>query len=394
MLPDPYDIDGRFNSLIEAPLSTLNDVPLEKLPVIVVDALDECGGLRHDSSGKDDFEGLMHTLKHWIQAEHLKRFKLVITSRPDNRITKIFPESIRIHEIPSGSNVKLGDTVSNDIRAFLKSQLMEVGPVWITKALDFLVPGAAGIFIWATTVANFLERDPEGRFAMLEKDDRTELDDLHSLYSTIVKASFGHDLKGEEPRAVVSVMGAMIFAKEPLDDNALIMLPGVKIPGLNAHRLGLIRKGLESVIDSGPVLRFHHRSFEDFLLSSSFQQQHPNLSAIQNRVYHEHQLTVLCVKTLVSSRLHFNTCSLESSIVKNVDIQATVKSTISPLVSYSCQYWADHLVNTSSDETLMKGVKFVMYEKLLFWLEVMSLLGKTYEASLILRRALASKVCL
>jgi len=39
-------------------------------------------------------------------------------------------------------------------------------------------------------------------------------------------------------------------------------------------------------------------------------------------------------------------------------------------------------------------VEFVMYEKLLFWLEAMSLLGKTYEAYLTLRRALAWKVCL
>jgi len=74
-----------------------------------------------------------------------------------------------------------------------------------------------------------------------------------------------------------------------------------------------------------------------------------------------------------------------------VDIQPT---TIPPLVSYSCQYWGDHLVNTPSDETLMEAVRFVMYEKLLFWLEVMSLMGKTYEASLILRRVLALKVCL
>jgi len=87
-------------------------------------------------------------------------------------------------------------------------------------------------------------------------------------------------------------------------------------------------------------------------------------------------------------------CSLESSIIKNMDIQATAKSTIPPLVSYSCQYWADHLVHTPADETLMEAVEFVMYEKLLFWLEAMSLLGKTYEASLILRRVLASKVCL
>jgi len=84
-------------------------------------------------------------------------------------------------------------------------------------------------------------------------------------------------------------------------------------------------------------------------------------------------------------------CGLESSIIKNVDIQATAKTTIPPLVSYSCQYWADHLVNTPSDERLMEAVKFVIYEKLLFWLEAMSLLGKTYEAYLTLRRVL---VCL
>jgi len=85
---------------------------------------------------------------------------------------------------------------------------------------------------------------------------------------------------------------------------------------------------------------------------------------------------------------------LESSMVKNVDIQTTAKTTIPCLVSYSCQYWADHLVNTLSDETLMGALKFVMYEKLLFWLEVMSLLGKTYKGTLILKRALGWRVCL
>jgi len=131
----------------------------------------------------------------------------------------------------------------------------------IKKALDYLVPRAAGIFIWETTVTNFLKLDPQGRFAMLEKG----LKGLHSLYSTIVKASFGHDLEKEEIEAVASVMGAMIFSKQPLDDNALIMLPQVKIPDSDVNRLGLIRKGLASVIDSGPILHFHHHLFEDFI---------------------------------------------------------------------------------------------------------------------------------
>ena len=223
------DIDRLFKSLIEEPLSALDDdVPREELPVIVIDALDECGGLRHDASEIDDFEGLTRTLKRWIQVDHLNKFKVIITSRIEDSIA--LPNLVSIHEIPSGRGVKPEDSVSNDIRVFLKSQLddMKMEPAWIAEALDFLVRGAGGIFIWATTVANFLKRDPEGRFAMLVKGDGKGLKSLYSLYSEIVKASFEHDLGEEEIRAVVSVMGAMIYAKEPLDDNVLMMLPGVR----------------------------------------------------------------------------------------------------------------------------------------------------------------------
>ena len=54
----------------------------------------------------------------------------------------------------------------------------------------------------------------------------------------------------------------------------------------------------------------------------------------------------------------------------------------------------DHIIQTLSDEKMMKAVKFVLYEKLLFWLEVMSLTGNVYEAYLILKKALSWKVCL
>jgi len=115
-MPDPSNIDSRFKCLIEMPLSMLNGVPHGELPVIVIDALDECGGLRHNASGKEDYIGLLCMLKHWIQIDHLKRFKLVITSRHDEFIQRMFPKSISIHiAIPSGSNVKLGDSTSQDI---------------------------------------------------------------------------------------------------------------------------------------------------------------------------------------------------------------------------------------------------------------------------------------
>jgi len=393
-VPDPSDMNGRFKSLIETPLSTLNDVPREELPVIVIDALDECGGMRHDSSGKDDYKGLLRMLKRWVQVDHLKRFKLVVTSRPEDHINRIFPESVSIHiTIPSGSDVKLGDSASEDIRVFLESRLneMEMKPAWIAKALDYLVPGAAGIFIWATTVANFLEDNPEVRFCVLEsRKEEVDMDDLYSLYTTVVRTSFGRILK-EEVQGIVSVMGAMVYAKQPLGDDVLVMLPGVKIEDSDVMRL--IRKGFSSIIDSGPILRFHHKSFEDFILSTSFLQQLPEFSAVQDRGYHERQLAVLCLKTLSSPKLHFNMCSLASSTIKNVDIQPAVKSTIPPLILYSSLFWVDHLTQTPFEEKLLEAVKFVMYEKLLFWLEVMGLSSNVHEAYSIIKRALARKVC-
>ena len=139
-VPDPSDIDGRFKSLIETPSFMLNDVLHEELPVIVIDALDECGGLRHDSSGKSDHKDLLCTLNRWIYIDHLKRFKLVITSRHDEFIQRTFPKSMSIHiDIPSGSNVKPEDHTSHDICIFLKSRLesMGEGDAWIMGLCSF-----------------------------------------------------------------------------------------------------------------------------------------------------------------------------------------------------------------------------------------------------------------
>ena len=90
--------------------------------------------------------------------------------------------------------------------------------------------------------------------------------------------------------------------------------------------------------------------------------------------------------------------NLNSSTIKNVDIKPTVKSTVLPVILYSSQFWVDHLVHIlsdkPSDKKLMEVVKFVMFEKLLFWIEIMSLLGKVHEVSSILKKALSWKVCL
>lgn len=70
-----------FSQLIEAPLLASDDAP-----IVVVDALDECGGLdgRHSDNRKD----LMRTVAAWSGLP--SRFKLVITSRVESDIERLF----------------------------------------------------------------------------------------------------------------------------------------------------------------------------------------------------------------------------------------------------------------------------------------------------------------
>ena len=73
-------------------------------------------------------------------------------------------------DIPSGSNINPGDSISYDICIFPKLWLdsMKEESTWIKRALDRLVSYAVGIFIWIITVANFLEVDPQVQFVILE----------------------------------------------------------------------------------------------------------------------------------------------------------------------------------------------------------------------------------
>ena len=88
------------------------------------------------------------------------------------------------------------------------------------------------------------------------------------------------------------------------------------------------------------------------------------------------------------SALHFNIYGLKTLAIRNRDIPAANKLAISPLLSYLCQFCADHLVCTLCEQMLMEVVQFVMYDKLLFWMEVMSISGRAHETVTILKRTL------
>ncbi|KIK11386.1 hypothetical protein PISMIDRAFT_651803 [Pisolithus microcarpus 441] len=129
---------------------------------------------------------------------------------------------------------------------------------------------------------------------------------------------------------------------------------------------------LGGITDCSSPVRPLHASFYDFLTDSS-----------RSGVYciatsDTKDLAFATLQTLCDE-LRFNICGLESSYLANVevpDLLERINENILPHLSYSCRFWAQHLEKSTYEPALGKLVKDIIgSERIIFWLETMSLLG-------------------
>ncbi|CAE6403726.1 unnamed protein product [Rhizoctonia solani] len=77
--------------------------------------------------------------------------------------------------------------------------------------------------------------------------------------------------------------------------------------------------------------------------------------------------------------LKFNICELESSHLRNhevPDLKLRIKSHIGPALQYACTHWIEHFT-ASPNQTLLTSTKtFFDGPQLMYWLEVLSILGR------------------
>ncbi|KIJ51769.1 hypothetical protein M422DRAFT_136574, partial [Sphaerobolus stellatus SS14] len=89
----------------------------------------------------------------------------------------------------------------------------------------------------------------------------------------------------------------------------------------------------------------------------------------------------------MNKELHFNMGQLESSYFSNKDVTGLslrLDKLISKSLRFSCQWWHEHLpenVDTSSNVELHEEADTFLKNKLLFWLEVMSLIEQVPAAA-------------
>ncbi|KXN87181.1 Vegetative incompatibility protein HET-E-1 [Leucoagaricus sp. SymC.cos] len=367
------NIQTLYRYLIEEPLgASKDDIPKGRLPVFVIDGLDECGGLQGRHS--EDREDLLETLKRW-QKNLPETFKLIVTSRYEDDIATTLTPISNPLDVSSGTTVT--SQASHDIRAYLVHRFRKIAESYQGSlphdwpgmdVIDELTRRAAGLFIWVATVTEFISSgEPQTQLEEI-LGHGLEMGDMGVLYSCILQMSF----RMPSPRVLDSfnsIVGAMVLAKRPLRRAECIELLKVQ-PSM----LDYIRKGLKSVMDPGNTLRFTHQSFVDFLLYSD---KCPSEFVIDTALLYR-SLAEGCLNTM-STKLCFNICDLETSTLRNADvedIEEKIKNGIPSHLSYSCRYWADHLMDVEFNVNLMVSVKQVVYDQLLYWFEVMSLLNE------------------
>jgi hypothetical protein len=355
-----------FRHLIHEPLASTQDIPEDRLPVVVVDGLDECGGTEGQYS--EHRKNLIWALKMWSNLPAI--YKIVVTSRNEVDIARTFQTTLhRSVEISTGQSVTTKS--SEDIHTFFKHEFQLIraqnyglgdwpGPDIINE----LTKQAAGLFIWAATFMRLIMAgEPVEQLSRLREGDSAG--NMASLYSLTLTISFPNPSHRVQ-RAFQTIVGAIVMARTPMSSLSLQNLLSIESSAMN-----YICNGLHSVLETGPVLKIGHQCFVDFVIDP---EKCPPPFLIQMR-QESRKLVTACLSTMKGG-LRFNICNLQSSFIKNSDIpnrESSIEKYIPIHLRYSCYYWVDHLLETDFDEDIWNQVRWFMENAFLWWLEVLSL---------------------
>lgn len=381
-IKDTADVAQQWQKLIFEPLLKLASVlgPV----VIVIDALDESG--RWNSR-----QNILRVLADPKLAALPSNCRIFIVSRPLPDIEKRLHHvpHIRVQSIDDISQMATEHDITLYIRHCLRDQCRhpfdEAEFVELSKRAD-------GLFEWARLACEFIASDLGGlteweRYTSVlrfRSDDSQPL--LDGMYHQILRQAMD-----PSPKALTrfrSVMQQVLGILEPLPVSALNHLRHL-FPDNDEHYdtetiLYPLSSLLSGVHSTAPV-RPLHSSFREFLTDVNRSKDFfVDVSGAD---------PVLAFATfrIMEKTLKFNICQLESSYLHNsdvADLQARIQKYIPSHLSYSCRFWAHHLQASPFGSLLADAVQsfFMCYERVIFWLEVLSLLPALHFAMPALRQ--------
>ena len=372
-------VRDQFEKFILTPAADLTAIgPI----VIVIDALDESG----DQSSR---RVLLSVLAEKA-ADLPSNFRILLTARAERDIQKALEGNQNV--LCKNMDTMDAKSARHDISLFIDNQLTDINAdlerTWPNKSWrQLLTDKSEGLFQWAFTACEFVKgdgrggQDPAERLNLLVSSamQTNKLNALDQLYRGILMQTFDTENVTSMDRFRF-IMGRVLAAKEPLSILALKELcydkDSIELVGLIIRPMGSLLSGTAE--ESVPV-RPLHTSLRDFLTDRD--RSGPFFIDISP---HHHASFVLACLRVMRAGLCFNICKLETSHLRNSDVsdlKTRVEMAISPHLSYSCRFWADHLRATTFVLEIADEIRDFLHTRLLFWLEVLSLIKKVNIAS-------------
>jgi hypothetical protein len=369
----------QFQRLIAEPLTKSRYELLSNPPVVVLDALDECGS---DRSQSDERRRLLETLTQWRSFP--RTFKLIVTSR-DERLPISFRQSCRTIVLHTGNRV--ASETTRDIRHFLEKRFTHITENYSSlrkwpgeRIIDRLADRSAGLFIWAETLIRFVGNEkypPDEQLDLVLRGDLGEEGDaINRLYQRILDVSF-ENADDQILDALRAVLGTVVLAKVPLRRNDLAQFFSTPV---KETVVDLILNKLSSVLSIGStdqLIHICHLSFVDFICNPTHSRKYFIDRATRSAIF-----ASSCFR-LMSVELKFNICGLETSHLRNDkvrDLKSRIAKSIPPHLYYACRFGWQHLRDippeVSSGIELLRDIEDFLHVRLLYWLEVMSLIKK------------------
>src|ERR1700722_2583700 len=358
------DVEEQLETFILKPAAQLRIVgPI----LIIIDALDE-------SSDPRSRHRLLSLLANRM-TELPGNFRILLTSRPEKDIEDIFSQNDRI--VYKRMDTIERSSTNDDILTYICTRL---NGHLDNRNCRLLASKAEGLFQWAFTACEAIEGLGEAGLSAAERFDRVisasqdnEMGPLDSLYLGILSQLFRRTDTTIMDR-FKSVMGQIMTTFEPLSIDSLTQMR--QHTSIVEDDMKLIVQFMGSVLSgvgqhSTPI-RPLHTSFRDFLTDPLHSREfYINTSD-------QHKGLAVASLQVMKAELRFNICALETSYVRNQDIPDLadcIKECIPLHLSYSCRFWAEHLRATGFNSGVLAEVKDHLYKRLLFWLEVLSLVG-------------------
>lgn len=380
--PDLSDIQITFEKLIAGPLKALGARLSSRGPILLIDGLEQCG---------QDYKALLDTIPQWLSLP--RHCKLIITSRPQGDITKLFEgKDVKRFDLLTGDDADY--ETNNDVRTYLthrfsdmRKQDKSMPENWPdSDALSGLAEHASGCFKWAAIAVDGIQAaggDKERHLTtILEGGTTTKFDSLDQYFEEVLSMAFDDGA----PDTFRATMGTIALSKEPLTLADLEQLLQYRFPsssGLSLEDMCNKLLPIISIEGEKKAVKLRHKAYKDYLIDS----KRCTDSFYIDRAKAHRNTTISCFK-IMQQGLKFNICELKSSYRRNSEIedrQSLIERCIPSHLAYACGFWADHLRGLSStekrDTEIVNLLRNFLNFHLLYWLEVLSFLSRSNIAS-------------